>query len=96
MASFDSLIKDILPYVPGCPDSLIETNLRSATIELCEKSRQTRQECRAIEAQSIAMLINLQPNWFVGQSHLNVPVEQDRATELRKLIDTLPSDILGT
>ena len=39
MASFDSLIKDILPYVPGCPDSLIETNIRSATIELCEKSR---------------------------------------------------------
>ena len=39
MASFDSLIRDILPYVPGCPDSLIETNLRSATIELCEKSR---------------------------------------------------------
>lgn len=39
MASFDSLIRDILPYVPGCPDSLIETNIRSATIELCEKSR---------------------------------------------------------
>lgn len=39
MASFDSLIKDILPYAPGCPDSLIETNIRSATIELCEKSR---------------------------------------------------------
>mgnify|MGYP003121760861 CR=1 len=39
MASFDSLITEILPYVPGCPDSLIETNLRSATIELCEKSK---------------------------------------------------------
>jgi hypothetical protein len=39
VASFDSLIKDILPYVPGCPDSLVETNIRSATIELCEKSR---------------------------------------------------------
>jgi len=39
MASFDSLIRDILPYVPGCPDSLIESNLRSATIEFCEKSR---------------------------------------------------------
>ena len=64
--------------------------------ELCEKSRQTRQAFRAIEAQSIAMLINLQPNWFVSQSHLNVPVEQDRATELRKLMGTLPSDILGT
>jgi len=39
VASFDSLIKDVLPYVPGCPDSLIETTLRSATIELCEKSK---------------------------------------------------------
>ena len=39
MASFDSLITEVLPYVPGCPDSLIETNLRSATIELCEKSK---------------------------------------------------------
>ena len=39
MASFDSLIKDVLPYVPGCPDSLIETTIRSATIELCEKSK---------------------------------------------------------
>ena len=28
-----------MPYVPGCSESLIETNLRSATIELCEKSR---------------------------------------------------------
>ena len=39
MASFESLVKDVLPYVPGCPDSLIKNNLRSATIELCEKSK---------------------------------------------------------
>ena len=39
MASFDSLVKEILPYVPGCPDSLIKTHLRAATIELCEKSK---------------------------------------------------------
>ena len=38
MASFESLVKDVLPYVPGCPDSLIQTNIRSAAIELCEKS----------------------------------------------------------
>ena len=24
--------------VPGCPDTLIENNIRSAVIELCEKS----------------------------------------------------------
>ena len=39
MWSFVCLFKDVLPYVPGCPDSLIKNNLRSATIELCEKSK---------------------------------------------------------
>jgi hypothetical protein len=39
MATFDSLIKEILPYVPGCPEVLIKSNLRSATIEFCEKSK---------------------------------------------------------
>lgn len=39
MAAFDSLLKEVLPYVPGCPDNLVLNNLRSATIELCEKSK---------------------------------------------------------
>ena len=39
MASYESLIKEILPYVPGCPDSVVEANLRSATIEFCEKTK---------------------------------------------------------
>ena len=39
MASFNSLVKEVIPYVPGCPDTLILNNLRSATIELCEKSK---------------------------------------------------------
>ncbi len=39
MASFESLVKEVLPYAPGCPDSLIQTNIRSAAIELCEKSK---------------------------------------------------------
>ena len=52
MASFDSLIRDILPYVPGCPDSLIESNLRSATIEFCEKSRAYVHDLDAINAVS--------------------------------------------
>ena len=28
-----------MPYVPFCPDSLVEQNLRSATIEFCERSK---------------------------------------------------------
>lgn len=39
MASFDSLVKEIIPYVPGCPDSVIESNLRAATIEFCGKTK---------------------------------------------------------
>ena len=39
MASFNSLVKDILPYVPTCPDSLVESTLRSACIEFAERSK---------------------------------------------------------
>jgi len=39
MAAFDSLIKEVLPYVPNCPDSLVESHMRSATIEFCERSK---------------------------------------------------------
>jgi len=39
MASFESLVKEILPYVPGCPDSLVENYIRSATIEFAERSK---------------------------------------------------------
>lgn len=39
MASYESLVKEILPYVAGCPDSVVESNLRAATIEFCEKTK---------------------------------------------------------
>jgi len=39
MANFSSLVKEVLPYVSMCPDSLVETNIRSATIEFCERSK---------------------------------------------------------
>ena len=38
MASFEAFMKDVLPYVPGCPDTVVENALRSSTIELCEKA----------------------------------------------------------
>ena len=38
MALYESLLPDIIPMVPGCPDTLIESNIRSAVIELCEKA----------------------------------------------------------
>lgn len=39
MASYSSLVKEVLPYVPFCPDSLVESNLRSTAIEFCERSK---------------------------------------------------------
>jgi len=39
VAAYSSLVKEVLPYVPLCPDSLVEQNLRSATIEFCERSK---------------------------------------------------------
>jgi len=36
--SYESLLPDIIPMVPGCSDTLIENNIRSAVIELCEKT----------------------------------------------------------
>jgi len=35
---YEDLLPEIIPMVPGCPDSLIETYVRSALIELCEKA----------------------------------------------------------
>ena len=39
MASYSSLVKEVLPYVPLCPDSLVEQNIRAAAIEFCERSK---------------------------------------------------------
>ena len=44
MASFESLLPEIIPVVPGCTDTLIEQNIRAATIELCEKTEVYQQE----------------------------------------------------
>lgn len=42
--SYESLLPEIIPMVPGCPDTLIENNIRSAVIELCEKTEVYQQE----------------------------------------------------
>ena len=39
MAAYSSLLKEVLPYVPLCPDTLVEQAIRSATIEFCERSK---------------------------------------------------------
>ena len=36
--TYESLISEIIPIVPACPDSLIHQHIRSTVIDLCERS----------------------------------------------------------
>lgn len=36
--TYETLLPEILPMVDGCPDTLIENNVRSAAIEFCERT----------------------------------------------------------
>ena len=42
--SYETLLPEILPMVPGCPDSLVQNNIRAAVVELCERSSVYQQE----------------------------------------------------
>ena len=42
--TYETLLPEVIPMVPGCPDTLIETNIRAAAIELCEKAPVYQQE----------------------------------------------------
>lgn len=44
MATYESLLPEIIPMVPGCPDTFIETSIRSTVIYLCEKAAVYQQE----------------------------------------------------
>ena len=35
---YETLLPEILPMVSGCPDTLVENNIRAAVIELCERA----------------------------------------------------------
>jgi len=36
--SYETLLPEILPMVAGCPDTLIENNIRASAIDFCERS----------------------------------------------------------
>lgn len=42
--SYEDLLPNIIPMVPGCTDTLIISNIRSAVIELCERSEVYQKE----------------------------------------------------
>ena len=44
MATFESLLPDVLPSVYGCSDAMAISALRSAAIDLCVKSEIYQQE----------------------------------------------------
>jgi len=46
--TYESLLPEILPMVPGCPDALAIQHIRSSVIELCEKASVYQQELDAI------------------------------------------------
>jgi len=48
--SYETLLPDVLPHVNGCIDTLAETNIRAAAIELCERSGVYRKELDPITA----------------------------------------------
>lgn len=41
---YETLLPEILPMVPGCPDSLIQNNIRAAVVELCVRASVYQQE----------------------------------------------------
>ena len=38
MATYESLLPEIIPMVQNCPDSLIESNIRSTLVQFCEQT----------------------------------------------------------
>lgn len=61
MASYESLLPEIIPMVSSCPDTLIENSIRSATIELCEKAKVYQVELDPITAIANLFEYDLEP-----------------------------------
>lgn len=59
--SYETLLPEILPMVPGCPDTLIENNIRSAVIELCELASVYQSELDPVTTVSNIYEYDLEP-----------------------------------
>lgn len=58
---YESLLPEIIPMVPGCPDTLIENNIRAATIELCEKAAVLQAELDSVTTRVGTFEYDLEP-----------------------------------
>ena len=61
MATYESLLPDIIPMVQNCPDSLIETNIRSTVIEFCEQTGAYQAELDPVTTVSGIFEYDLEP-----------------------------------
>tara|TARA_R100000664_G_scaffold10069_1_gene16676 strand:- start:462 stop:1142 length:681 start_codon:yes stop_codon:yes gene_type:complete len=61
MASYESLLSEIIPVVPGCTDTLIEQNIRAAVIELCEKTEVYQKELDPVSTVENIFEYDLEP-----------------------------------
>lgn len=61
MASYESLLSEIIPVVPGCTDTLIEQNIRAAVIELCEKTEVYQKELDPVSTVKNIFEYDLEP-----------------------------------
>jgi hypothetical protein len=59
--TYESLLPEILPMVPGCPDTLIENNIRAAVVELCDKASVYQAELDPVTTVSGLFEYDLEP-----------------------------------
>ena len=59
--TYESLLPDVIPMAPGCPDMLIENAIRSSTIELCEKAGVYKKELDVITTTANIYEYDLEP-----------------------------------
>lgn len=59
--SYEALLPEILPMVPGCPDTLIENNIRAAVVELCERANVYQAELDPVTTVSNIYEYDLEP-----------------------------------
>lgn len=59
--SYETLLPEILPMVAGCPDTLVENNIRSSVIELCERASVYQAELDPITTVSDIYEYDLEP-----------------------------------
>jgi hypothetical protein len=59
--AYEALLPEILPMVPGCPDTLVESNIRSSVIEFCQRSNAYQAELDPVTTVANIFEYDLEP-----------------------------------